>query len=638
MSTKTTFKRIALVAVAALGLGVLSVAPSSASVSGLVVTNTNGATTLRSGSTTAVNSDSTTAATIAVSGLLTSALDTVTITFYNKTKPTSAAQTTYLGLLETTTSNLSRVSDAGLAAAHNASDTLATAGTTDSSTAGVTTFAMTVASGSEGNVGAKFALFLDSKTASNGAGTYTYSVLVRTYSHNGTSYTVTDNTSEVSIVVSANTADSTTPSAAYTAAYIATSTPTGEADGSAISAVSTASTTAAAYISVYLKNASNTAGVAVDTITVSVAGPGLIYDGTSYGKSLTGSQTGTKTYSIVPDGNAGVSTITIATTKSAQTWTKSMTFYAAKAASITAANFHPVLKVGANTGAVAVVAKDANGSAWTGTAYIVASSAADALVAGSTTPVQCAAWNSTTGILCPVTALTVGTAKLKVIDASTVALANATSNEITVTVKAQTAASVKLAFDKATYAPNEKAIITVTPVDAAGGTMQGKTWSALLASGGITSSSAFASGSDTLTWTSITTSEYTSAASNLIAGSRTFVVYMPAASGDVKITATGGTDVPAAAQVEVSATATVVNSSVDAATDAANEATDAANAATDAALAAADAADAATAAAQDASDAVAALSASVSKMISNLRAQITSLTNLVIKIQKKVKA
>ena len=39
MSTKTTFKRIALVAVAALGLGVLSVAPSSATVSALTVTD-----------------------------------------------------------------------------------------------------------------------------------------------------------------------------------------------------------------------------------------------------------------------------------------------------------------------------------------------------------------------------------------------------------------------------------------------------------------------------------------------------------------------------------------------------------------------------------------------------------------------
>jgi hypothetical protein len=75
-----------------------------------------------------------------------------------------------------------------------------------------------------------------------------------------------------------------------------------------------------------------------------------------------------------------------------------------------------------------------------------------------------------------------------------------------------------------------------------------------------------------------------------------------------------------------------------AATDAAAEATDAANAATDAANAAAEAADAATAAAQDAADAVAALSTQVSEMVSALKKQITALTNLVIKIQKKVKA
>jgi len=74
------------------------------------------------------------------------------------------------------------------------------------------------------------------------------------------------------------------------------------------------------------------------------------------------------------------------------------------------------------------------------------------------------------------------------------------------------------------------------------------------------------------------------------------------------------------------------------ATDAAAEATDAANAATDAANAAAEAADAATAAAQDAADAVAALSAQVATLISGLKAQLTALTNLVIKIQKKVKA
>jgi len=72
--------------------------------------------------------------------------------------------------------------------------------------------------------------------------------------------------------------------------------------------------------------------------------------------------------------------------------------------------------------------------------------------------------------------------------------------------------------------------------------------------------------------------------------------------------------------------------------DAANEATDAANAATDAANAAAEAADAATAAAQDAQAAVAELATQVAALIAGIKAQITTLTNLVIKIQKKVKA
>ena len=90
--------------------------------------------------------------------------------------------------------------------------------------------------------------------------------------------------------------------------------------------------------------------------------------------------------------------------------------------------------------------------------------------------------------------------------------------------------------------------------------------------------------------------------------------------------------------VTFSAGDNVAEANAQAATDAAAEATDAANAATDAANAAAEAADAATAAAQDAADAVAALSTQVAGLIAGLKAQLTALTNLVIKIQKKVKA
>jgi trimeric autotransporter adhesin len=94
----------------------------------------------------------------------------------------------------------------------------------------------------------------------------------------------------------------------------------------------------------------------------------------------------------------------------------------------------------------------------------------------------------------------------------------------------------------------------------------------------------------------------------------------------------------AAAGVSSAKVTVTGDSSAQAAADAAAEATDAANAATDAANAAAEAADAATAAAQDAADAVAALSTQVSEMVNALKKQITALTNLVIKIQKKVKA
>jgi hypothetical protein len=119
------------------------------------------------------------------------------------------------------------------------------------------------------------------------------------------------------------------------------------------------------------------------------------------------------------------------------------------------------------------------------------------------------------------------------------------------------------------------------------------------------------------------------------------VVFAPTSSGvfEARIVGLNGSLITTS---PIITTATVAQSSTEAAAsaagDAAAEATDAANAATDAANAAAEAADAATAAAQDAADAVAALSTSVTAMVDALRKQITSLTNLVIKIQKKVKA
>ncbi len=194
-----------------------------------------------------------------------------------------------------------------------------------------------------------------------------------------------------------------------------------------------------------------------------------------------------------------------------------------------------------------------------------------------------------------------------------------------------TAKSVALSFDKAEYNPGEKMTVTVTALDSNGaGVADGSR--NLFSAAGITSNVALQGA----TWTA-------SAAVTVVAGKATFTAFAPLVSGPVVISATEGAALDAViaggTAAVVTASTTVLSDGVaQAAADAAAEATDAANAATDAANAAAEAADAATAAAQDAADAVAALSTQVSEMINALKKQITALTNLVIKIQKKVKA
>jgi trimeric autotransporter adhesin len=623
MSTKTTFKRIALVAVAALGLGVLSVAPSSATVVGLTVTAADGT------ATTAV-SDSTTAASLSISFSRTAASDSASVTSYVSVTPvtgTTPTQLVHMGV-------------------DSATATVATTLKANSASFGAVNFGVNVQEDSQtvilgpnsavaGRVAAKIAVFFaDTTTVALVAGTYTVVSIVTPFSDGvaGTPVTATTN-----IVVSGVANTSLVANAANSTAIVNSGTGTSATEDASVSALSTASSTAAATIRVVLRNAANTT-TARESVTATITGPGVIGNGSTFGKSVTLAYTTTELdLAVRPDGTAGSATIAIST-PNVKFANKTVTFYSAAAKTVAASTNKPVISVGSNTAVVYAKAVDANGIAWGGAAYIYASSAADALVAGSVTPVACAYVASDDVHACPVSGTTAGTAKFKVIDAATVALATATSNEVSVRVSAGVPTTAKLAFDKATYAPGEKAQIWVTALDAAGLALAERTVTNIFAAGGITSSTAFSSGSDTLTATFAALAGDTSASAGTVAGYKVYTVYMPMSSGTVTISATGGTGLSAVGRVAISATADVVNSSVDAATDAANEATDAANAATDAALAAADAADAATAAAQDASDAVAALSASVSKLISSLRAQITSLTNLVIKIQKKVRA
>jgi len=623
MSTKTTFKRIALVAVAALGLGVLSVAPSSASVGAFSVTATNGT------ATTAV-SDSTTAAVLAVNFLTLGATDSATVSFALKSKPTGSTAPTQLVYLvsDTATSTGLPTFETGTAAEianpsnFGALNTVL-AGVNIDDAHGLNIKAPT-SSGKYTNTQLKV-FFADTTTVTLKEGTYVYSAIVAT----DIAGVRTTNVTDISIVVSAVANQSKTASAVTSTAVMSKgSTWSATTTDSAVATVATADGTDRAIIKINLKNAAG--GYAEESLTATITGPGLIgkVSGT-YGKSITYQALATDgeiTLAVRADGSAGNATISLSST-SVTFPAKTVTFFAKAAKTITPTVTLPVIAVGDNDGVVYATAVDANGANWGGAAYIVSS---DTAVAGSATPVACSYNSAKSRHECPVKGIAAGTASLKVIDASTVALATATSAAVSVKVSAGVPTSVKLAFDKATYAPFEKATISVIPLDEAGNVLPAKSLSNLFATGGITSNIGFSANSETLTAVAIDTDGETN--------SYDYTVYMPAASGDVTISATGGTSLAAAGRVKVTATASVVNSSVDAATDAANEATDAANAATDAALAAADAADAATAAAQDASDAVAALSATVAKLVASLKAQITSLTNLVIKIQKKVKA
>ena len=611
MSTKTNFKRIALVAVAALGLGVLSSVPAKA-VGNLAVTVTNG--TFVAGL-----ADSTNAATIAITATLEDTKDTITVSVVGNgtlgdsvtVARSSGVRAAFMFPMETTTAARSLIGKTTLTAPSNVT-AFGASSQLDSQVIATSSPFYTLSAASVGNVGATFGVQVDSVASTIIAGTYSFTVFVKQYTQGVTQPVTTTYT--VSLVSAAVVSVATVPSAVTSFVNLkaaATAAGTASAADALTSSVATAGTTAG-YLFVGNRNAADNSATAEDSITATVTGAGQVCATTGFatpvvgtcGKSIKVSAIGDYQFVLQADGSAGTSSIALSASVAGWSITKSATFFAKAAKTITATVAHPLLKVGANSGAVRVTAVDATGVNWTGAFYIVASAAADALVGGSaTTPVACGAYSATVGYAaCDISTITTGTAKFKVIDAATVALATATSNEVTTTTTAAVPASVKLSFDKTTYAPNERARIYVTALDSAGKEMQ-QTTTDLLAAGGISINGAISfTGStttaDSLTATSITTSASTSSISGAKAGSMVYTVYMPSAGGTVALSATGGTGLPVGARVAVTATATVTDSGA-------------------AALAAVNA---------------------LATTVASLKTLITTLTNLVLKIQKKVKA
>jgi len=719
MSTKTTFKRIALVAVAAVGFGTLSVAPTFAATTPIatsVPTVGKASQTVRVGDTATTTVGFTTAAIAAAADDQTYTNTTVTLTKPSASTVTladndgaGAGSTAAFARTGGTTNLLAAVDTASGAVTGDANTADVAAGavvagtvsivpdapgtytvvvTTGATTTAVSTITVRSLSYTTGDAaaaapystgtgvagvantvtvtgfasratGVRALVTVSGSTILSGSNTpvissdklsatitaQSSSALVIATPAVGTItlnlYNETGNATGLFSTTASNTVTITVNAAALNGVYASSKAfisagddtaalPTAD-DATAISASATASTTAeAATIAVSQFDSAAVAllTAATKAITVEISGAGTLglAANTPVGSYLAvaaagGANSAADDFFVFPDGRSGVATITISV-NGVLVATKKITFYGS-VASYTLTVKNKAISVGSSTDTqvLTVAALDSKGVAVpSATVYVSSSSTATATVDATTVTTGADGTAADIGV----NGVAKGDAVITVGNASSSATVSATG---TISVVAVGIASVALSFDKVEYAPGEKATVTITAKNSDGVLSGDDTYATLFAAGGIISSSSL-------------TTDMSAVSKALVNGVATYTVYMPLSKGTVSISATLGasvaTDIQATA---VSASATVLSDGVaEAAVDAAAEATDAANAATDAANAAAEAADAATAAAQDAADAVAALSVQVSEMVNALKKQITALTNLVIKIQKKVKA
>jgi hypothetical protein len=625
MSTKTNFKRIALVAIAALGMGVLSSAPSQA-----VVAATNITLTGANGTASLTQSDSRTGATIALTWLGTATTDSMVITVAAKTKPTAAAAypVGYLSVSDTTTS-VGNAVIAGFGATSPARanvdnviiDSLTAASRAQASATANESFT-SVKQGSGNNTWNAINLRLHMDAATTKAvGTYTYTITATPERVSGGLQTADAKSIDVSIVIAA---DDLTASAIYSTAVLSSNAtsfvaPTPNSDSS-VSASAVASGTSKAVLRVSLRDATNVKGTAAESITATTTVGTLgTTSSSSIGKSVvlqynaTDVSEGYKDIFIFADGVSGSGTITVSTPSVAFA-AKNLTFYSTTVATMAAVAGTNTIAVGVNGvsatntnfGPIWGLAKDANGNTVrlnaTGSAAVYAYSSDITVISDSGT--ACAFQSSIGYAVCPLTGVKAGTANITLRSLGTGNTASAIiSSPIAVTVSTSSPATLKMAWDKATYAPGERAFLKIWAVDAAGKVLSNQTVVGLLASGGLTSNQTF-SNSTSLP----TTTDYALASAVKSLSPTTLVdsldpVYiavlnMPVSGSTVSVTGTGGSAFPTSGRVAVTATATITDNGA-------------------AALAA-----------------VTALATTVA----SLRTLITTLTNLVLKIQKKVKA
>ena len=605
MSTKTNFKRIALVAIAALGMGLISSVPSQAAV------NTAATITPVAGTATVAKSDSTTAATVAVRFFADASGDTATVTVTMGTQPTGTSLTTADILVTALDTSLSSGGASVLRGNGDSWTAWATAGGLGKDSLTATTALGVITKAATGNAYGKFGFFLQPGVA-RVAGTYSIDYVVKVYSANILGATLGGSGSVNIVVTDGTVAAAGAVSAAGQSTAVMKGGATWATSGnstsidSTVSAVNTpSSSTPSAVIRVTQLTSDGSVSRESITVTTNIGNVGN-ESGTSIGKTITlvGDADGIQDIGVFADGTSGTATITIKTTSVTFT-AKTVTFYSTTVDKYVVVPLATVIG-GSAASALLVMTYDAAGNQVVNdTSAYAYSDNLDVVATGGTTAAAtgtaCAYIASVSGQVCSLTGSANGTANITIRNKSTAALSTKASTATKLTVNTLLAAKVSLAFDKATYAPGEAAYIIVKAVDAAGNPVApNSTSTSLLASGGITATIAFGNGSETTTATAVNLRTTTAAGDGYSSTTAIgmYKVFMPASGGTVKISATGGSTLPAAGQVAVSATASVTDSGA-------------------AALAA-----------------VTALATTVA----SLKALITTLTNLVLKIQKKVKA
>ena len=629
MSTKTTFKRVALVAVASLGFGMLSAVPSSATVIANSLTIDAAADSITLGeSATAV---------LTHSFVATNVNDSVTITAIKTSSNAANAGTIRLSLTESSTSasTTAGVANTSPGYLHSTGAVSALALLTDTGASRPDSVTVQGNSGANRSNFSKFGVTLYNPIA---AGTYEIKFYMTVQSAGSASAADTSVVTWTVTVAAADTASTGASTATLRADEKTIAQGKAEGTDSTVTASRTAlvtDVTAEATIWVIEKTAALTAGN--DSLTVTVSGEAYVSAATGVratsGKAITVAHTaanqvagtGTPIY-IWATGTAGKATITVTTVGGLLLGTKTVTFFGSAASIAIDTVYGTIGRAGGYSYADAmdVVVKDSGGNPVVGASVTIVSGNPAAVASGSCADAYLGV--SDGYYTCEFTS-SVGS---KSGDKATLTIrvpvpSSSPTTYYTVTADVTLGGSVAtetVTFDKTTYSPGEGMVVTRTAKDSSGNPVyDGASAVALTGNKNI---NAIAAGS--YLNGSVTTS--TMYGTTVL---KKYTVYAPAAGGEFTYSGLGGS----LGLVLISASATVTD---DAATAAASAAGDAAAEATDAANAAAEAADAATAAAQDAADAVAALSAQVASLISGLKAQLTSLTNLVIKIQKKVKA